>query len=87
MLCVDGKRVTPGLDKEFGDVDMFGFESSTTLAESRDRLDQETDYVKRTKDHVINMQNDQKGHRRGVAGVGWAGGSLPLFDPNITHII
>ena len=41
MLCADGKKVTAGIDKIGGDVDMFGFEDKLTLSERKARLEKE----------------------------------------------
>jgi hypothetical protein len=38
MMCLDGKKVTAGLDDKYGDVDMFGYEQSPTLSEQKERL-------------------------------------------------
>jgi hypothetical protein len=38
MLCADAKKVTAGIDKQGGDVDMFGFEDGETLKLRQHRL-------------------------------------------------
>ena len=55
MMCMDGKKVTVGLDSKFGDVDMFGHEQSPTLAEQAERLSREESLVDEIRDTV----NDQ----------------------------
>ena len=49
MLCVDGKKVTAGLDKDFGDVDMFHYEESPTMSEKQARLDSEIRLIEELK--------------------------------------
>jgi len=44
-----GKKVTQGLDKDFGDVDVFHYESSPTVKELCDRLSSELTLVTRNK--------------------------------------
>lgn len=58
MLCCDGKRVTAGLNNEFGDVDMFGFDAKPTANESRHRVDDEKCQV----DELIELANDNDQH-------------------------
>ena len=41
MLCADGKKVTAGIDKVGGDVDMFGFEDGEKIRERSQRLENE----------------------------------------------
>ena len=41
MLCADGKKVTAGVDKAGGDVDMFGYEDGIKLNERKSRLENE----------------------------------------------
>ena len=31
MMCMDGKKVNPGLDSKYGDVNMFGFGNPPTV--------------------------------------------------------
>ena len=41
MICVDCKKVTAGLDEEFGDVHVFGFEDKPSIDEKRERRKKE----------------------------------------------
>lgn len=45
MMCVDGKKVTAGLDEQFGDVNVFGFEDPPSIADKRQRLNDELQLV------------------------------------------
>lgn len=42
MMCADAKKVTAGVDKVGGDVDMFGYEDGTSLRERNRSLEEET---------------------------------------------
>lgn len=42
MMCADAKKVTAGVDKVGGDVDMFGYENGTSLRERNRSLEEET---------------------------------------------
>ena len=53
MLCADGKKVTSGLDKTGGDVDMFGFEDGETLLHRTLRKDQEVEAFEKVKSSLI----------------------------------
>lgn len=41
-MCADAKKVTAGVDKVGGDVDMFGYEDGTSLRERNRSLEEET---------------------------------------------
>jgi len=45
-LCLDGKKINASTSESGGDVDLFGFEPSPTLAERQNRLKNEIDTVK-----------------------------------------
>ena len=48
VLCVDGKKIAPGLNKKYGDIDLWGHEAGTTLADAKARLDKESKIVNHT---------------------------------------
>ena len=57
MMCVDGKKVNPGLDSKEGDVNMFGFENSPTVEESSQRLSTEIELVQDMKESLQYMDS------------------------------
>ena len=67
MMCMDGKKVTVGLDSNFGDVDMFGHEQSPTILEQAERLHREESLVndlRNTADEIVS--NPVKGTESGM---------------------
>jgi len=51
-LCVDGKKIAPGLGKKLGDVNLFGHESEPTFATRKDRFEVEMQAVRDTSDDI-----------------------------------
>ena len=51
-LCVDGKKINSSLSSAEGDIDLFGFEGSPTLAEKRERLRIEQSRIQEVSDRV-----------------------------------
>ena len=61
-MCVDGKKVTAGLDEDFGDVNVFGFEDKPSIYEKNERLKKEiqlTDDLKSwvSDSHFVSQDN------------------------------
>ena len=56
MMCVDGKKVTPGLDKDFGDVDMFMFEKGPTISDKREKIKIEKNMFRKCKVRLRNRK-------------------------------
>ena len=46
IICVDGKKVTAGLDEDFGDVNVFGFEDKPRIQEKREDFKKNSCYRK-----------------------------------------
>jgi hypothetical protein len=57
MLCADAKKVTAGIDRQGGDVDLFGFEDGETLAERQKRLSNELQSLKEIEEKVTSETN------------------------------
>ena len=55
VLSVDGKKVSPGFTKDFGDVDLFGHEKHLTLKEKIEQKHQELEYIQ----GVINVVSNK----------------------------
>lgn len=53
MMCADAKKVTAGVDKVGGDVDMFGYEDGTSLRERNRSLEEETLRIEEIKGSFI----------------------------------
>ena len=51
-LCVDGKKINSSLSGPEGDIDLFGFEGSPTLAEKRERLRIEHCHIQEMSDRI-----------------------------------
>ena len=45
MMCADAKKVTAGVNKHGGDVDMFGHEAEPTLNDRKDGLQSDLKFV------------------------------------------
>lgn len=54
-LCLDGKKINASTSGSGGDVDLFGFEPSPTLAERQNRLKNEIDTVKEAELPSVNI--------------------------------
>ena len=52
MLCSGGKKVTAGLNRNGGDVDMFGIEDGVPLLEQQTKLKFRTDTIPSTTELV-----------------------------------
>ena len=62
ILSVDGKKITPGLSTDFGDIDLLGFESRSSLQERRNEhasdlneINEFQTYVERLVDHDVEV--------------------------------
>ena len=56
MMCVDGKKVTAGLDEDFGDVNVFGFEEKPSIGEKKERLKRELQLTDDLKSMLFDSQ-------------------------------
>lgn len=45
MICADAKKVSVGVNKHGGDVDMFGHEAEPTLNDRKDGLQSDLQFV------------------------------------------
>ena len=57
MMCIDGKKVNPGLDSKEGDANMFGFVNSPTIDEHNQKLSTEIELVKDMREALSDMEN------------------------------
>ena len=60
VLSVDGKKCAPGLSRDKGDIDLFGFESSESLQATKDRLNDEIQQVDYLNTHWASLTDTDK---------------------------
>lgn len=60
VLSVDGKKLAPGLTKDNGDIDLFGYGMEDSIQQLRLRLKTEKDVVTSTRDDWSTMSPSEK---------------------------
>lgn len=53
MMCADAKKVTAGVNKNGGDVDMFGHGAEPTLNDRKDGLQSDLQFVDEIQKHLV----------------------------------
>ena len=57
VLCVDGKKVAAGLNKKYGDIDLWGNEVGITLKDTKARLIKESNQIEKMTDLAVDKNN------------------------------